>query len=43
MDQLNLQRYPSASHLMKVLEKFTHQLEFDEIMELVTRKNSLFT
>ncbi len=42
MHQLILQMPPSASHLMKVLEKLTRQFEFDEIIELVNRKNSPF-
>jgi signal transduction histidine kinase/CheY-like chemotaxis protein len=43
MHQLILQIPPSASHLMKVLEKLTRQFKFDEIIELVTMKNSPFT
>ncbi|NJL90615.1 MAG: response regulator [Coleofasciculaceae cyanobacterium SM2_1_6] len=39
MHQLILQMPASASHLMKVLEKLTQQFKFDEIIELVTRKN----
>ncbi len=40
MNQLILQIPPSASHLMKVLEKLTRQFEFDEIIELLTIQNS---